>query len=188
MVSDVVTDGVRSADADPAADSVALCEAATGASVPVPVSVADEDCAALRDAAAVGVPVVFAVGVSCAVPVPDTVRVPVAVVDGVAVVVGEPVALAVVEGVPVIDSADEMVRVVDCEEVMAAVELAVFEMDREPEYDAESVLVSVRIDVALPLAVCVLVGLALGARKSTSVASVSRRPVSRQLAIALPPP
>lgn len=48
--------------------------------------------------------------------------------------------------------------------------------------------VSVRIDVALPLAVCELVGLALGARSSTSVASVSRRPVSRQLAIAPPPP
>ena len=71
---------------------------------------------------------------------------------------------------------------------MAAVELAVLEMDREPEYEAESVLLSVRTDVTLALAVCVLVGLALGARKSTSEASDRRRPVSRQLAIAPPPP
>ena len=43
-------------------------------------------------------------------------------------------------------------------------------------------------DVALLVVVCVDVGLALGARASTSVASVSRRPVSRQLSMAPPPP
>ena len=91
LVRDVVTDVVPAADADPAAERVALFDAAAGASVPVPVTVADEDCAALRDAAIVGVLVMFAVGVCCAVPVPDTVRVTVAVVDGVAVVVGETV-------------------------------------------------------------------------------------------------
>jgi hypothetical protein len=81
-----------------------------------------------------------------------------------------------------------MVCVIDCDEVMAAVELAVLEMDREPEYEADTVLLSVITAVALALAVCVLVGLALGARKSTSVASVRRKPVSRQLAMAPPPP
>ena len=78
-------------------------------------------------------PVAFAVGVGDCVPVPDAVRVRVPVCDGVAVLVRERVALAVTVAVPVIDSADDMVRVVVCDDVAAAVELAVLEMDREPE-------------------------------------------------------
>jgi hypothetical protein len=130
----------------------------------------------------------LAVGVGDCVPVPDTVRVRVPVCDGVAVLVGERVALAVTVAVPVIDSADDMVCVVVCDDVAAAVELAVLEMDREPENDTDTVRVNVRTDVALLLLVCVGVGLALGARASTPVASVRRRPVRRQLSMAPPPP
>ena len=55
------------------------------------------------------------------------------VCEGATLTVGEPVAMGDTVTVPVIDSADEMVCVVVCEEVAAAVELAVFEMLREPE-------------------------------------------------------
>ena len=87
----------------------------------------------------------------------------VAVDEDAVLTVGEPVALGDTVTAPVFDSADEMVCVVVCEEVMADVELAELEMDREPEYDADRVPLSVLTAVALALDVCVLVGLALGA-------------------------